>query len=192
LHSTTSQEAVIRSNNNHQSSSRANRINHQIRAREVRVIKPDGEQAGVMSTQAARQLAQNFGLDLVEISPTAEPPVCRIMDYGKYKYDLDKKVKDARKKQVQVKIKEVKFRPNVDEHDYETKLRHVRDFLEEGNRVKCSLMYRGRENAHHEIGINLFNRIIEELGQEANVEQTPKLTGRHLNMMLSPGKSLKK
>lgn len=158
----------------------------------MRVIRPNGDQAGVMSTRDALNLAQQLGMDLVEISPNAEPPVCRIMDFGKFKYDQDKKLKDARKKQVQVKVKEVKYHPNVEDHDYETKMRRILDFLEEGNRVKCSLQFRGRENAHTDLGFELFKRIIADLATSVTVEQEPKLNGRNLSMMLSAGKSLKK
>ena len=165
------------------------RVNGFIRVPEVRVIGPDNNQLGVMRTKEAMRMARESGLDLVEISPTAKPPVCRITDYGKFKYERDKKQKQAKKKQVVVKLKEIKYHANVEEHDYQTKLRHARDFLEHGNRVKCSLFFRGRENTHHEIGFQLFERIIGDLEDQAQVDQAPKLAGRSLIMMLSPVKN---
>lgn len=163
------------------------RYNRYIRAREVRLIGPNGENAGVVDTRDAMQKATEFGLDLVEISPNAEPPVCRIMDYGKHKYEIDKRKKDAKKKQSVVKVKEVKFHANVEEHDYETKMRHVRDFIEDNNRVKCTLWFRGRENTHTEIGIDLYERIKEDIADIAYAEQEPKLAGKNLSMLLCPG-----
>lgn len=146
---------------------------------------------GVLDTRDAMSKAKDYGLDLVEISPNAEPPVCRIMDFGKHKYDLDKKKKEAKKKQSVVKVKEVKFHANVEEHDYDTKMRHAREFLSDNNRVKCTLWFRGRENTHHEIGFELFNRIIKDVEDIAFPEQLPKLAGKNLSMMLSPGKKKK-
>jgi len=168
------------------------RYNRYIRAREVRLIGPNGENGGVVDTRDAQQKATEFGLDLVEISPNAEPPVCRIMDYGKHKYEIDKRKKDAKKKQSVVKVKEVKFHANVEEHDYATKMRHARDFLEDGNRVKCTLWFRGRENTHTEIGFELYKRIQEEISDIAYAEQAPKLAGKNLSMLLSPGSKKKK
>jgi len=164
------------------------RHNKYIRAREVRLIGPDGAQIGVLDTRDAMRKAQEFGLDLVEISPNATPPVCRVMDYGKHKFELDKKKKDAKKKQSVVKVKEVKFHANVEQHDYDTKMRHMRDFLEDNNRIKCTLWFRGRENTHTEIGVQLFERIIEDLKDLCFAEQPPKLAGKNLSMLLSPGK----
>lgn len=157
----------------------------------MRLIGPDGNMLGVVPTREAMKAAQQVGLDLVEISPNANPPVCRIMDFGKHKYDLDKKKKEAKKKQSVVKVKEVKYHANVEEHDYQTKLRHMRDFLEEGNRVKCTLWFRGRENSHHEIGFELYERIKVDIADVAFCEQEPKLAGRNLSMLLSPGKKKK-
>ena len=157
-----------------------------IRVPEVRVIGAKGEQLGVMPTREAQTLARDSGLDLVEISPTAKPPVCRVTDYGKFKYEEEKKKRDSKKKQAVIKLKEIKYHANVEEHDYQTKLRHATDFLEKGNRLKCSLFFRGRENSHHEIGFALFNRIIKDLEHIAQVDQTPRLAGRSLIMMMSP------
>ena len=164
------------------------RVNGFIRVPEVRVIGANEEQLGIIKTKEAMRISREAGLDLVEISPTAKPPVCRITDFGKFKYERDKKEKMAKKKQVVVKLKEIKYHANVEEHDYQTKLRHAKEFLEHGNRVKCSLFFRGRENTHHDIGIALFNRIIVDLEDLAQVDQKPKLAGRSLIMMLSPNK----
>ncbi len=133
-------------------------------------------------------LAHEAGLDLVEITATSKPPVCRIMDHGKFKYEQGKKKKEQKKKQIQVKLKEVKFHVNVGEHDYQTKLRHAFDFLKQGNRVKFSLLFRGRENAHRDIGFELMKRVIEDCKDVATVEQAPRLQGRNLFMMVVPKK----
>jgi translation initiation factor IF-3 len=167
------------------------RHNKYIRAREVRLIGPNGENVGVVDTRDAQKKADAFGLDLVEISPKANPPVCRIMDYGKHKYEIDKRKKDAKKKQSVVKVKEVKYHANVEDHDYDTKLRHMRDFIEDGNRVKCTLWFRGRENTHTEIGFELYERIKEDVADIAYAEQEPKLAGKNLSMLLCPGKKKK-
>lgn len=167
------------------------RHNKYIRAREVRLIGPNGENVGVVDTRDAQKKADQFGLDLVEISPKANPPVCRIMDYGKHKYEIDKRKKDAKKKQSVVKVKEVKYHANVEEHDYDTKLRHMREFIEDGNRVKCTLWFRGRENTHTEIGFELYERIKEDVADIAYAEQEPKLAGKNLSMLLCPGKKKK-
>ena len=129
------------------------------------------------------------GMDLVEISGNADPPVCKIVDYGKFKYEMGKKKKDAKKKQSVVKVKEIKFHANTDDHDYQTKLRHATDFLEAGNRVKCSLFFRGRENAHKEIGFELFQRVIEDLKEVGHAEQEPREQGKNLSMLLSPNRN---
>lgn len=163
-------------------------MNNQIRVPEVRCIDEEGNQLGVIPTRKALTLAHEAGLDLVEIAATAKPPVCRIMDHGKFKYDQDKKKKEQKKKQVVTKMKEVKFHVNVGEHDYQTKLRHAHDFLSEGNRVKVSLQFRGRENAHRELGFELMKRLIEDCKEVATVEQDPRLMGRNIFMMLVPGK----
>jgi translation initiation factor IF-3 len=163
-------------------------MNNQIRVPEIRCIDENGEQMGVVPTRQALVRAHETGLDLVEINATSNPPVCRIMDLGKFKYEQDKKKKEQKKKQVVVKLKEVKFHVNVGDHDYETKLRHARDFLEEGNRVKISLMFRGRENAHRELGFELMQRIVKDLAEISTVEQAPRLMGRNIFMMLIPPK----
>ncbi len=167
------------------------RINHRIRVPEVRCIDADGEQVGIVSTRDALARAQQQGLDLVEVSPTAKPPVCRIMDYGKFKYDQEKKSKTQKKHAAATKVKELKFHANVDTHDYDTKVRHARDFLESGNRVKCSLFFRGREGAHQEIGFEVMNRVVEDLKDLASPEQPPRLMGRSIIMLLTPKPSTK-
>lgn len=163
-------------------------MNNQIRVPEIRCIDENGEQLGVIPTRKALVLAHEAGLDLVEIAATSKPPVCRIMDHGKFKYEQDKKKKEAKKNQTKTKLKEVKFHVNVGEHDYQTKLRHARDFLEAGNRVKLSLMFRGRENAHRELGFELMQRVIKDLADISTVEQAPRLMGRNIFMMLIPPK----
>jgi translation initiation factor IF-3 len=141
---------------------------------------------GIRSTSDARALADKQGLDLVEISPTANPPVCKIMNYGKFKYDQEKKTKDARKHQVANRLKEVKYHVNVEEHDFQTKLRHMREFIEEGHRVKVSLFFRGRENAHQELGFEVLKRVIKEAEPFASPESMPSKMGRALIMLMGP------
>ncbi|MEY2599459.1 MAG: hypothetical protein RLZZ142_1718 [Verrucomicrobiota bacterium] len=161
------------------------RVNQRIRAREVRVIMASsGEQLGVMKIQDALRAAQHAGLDLVEVAPTAVPPVCRIVDFGKFKYEIAKHEKD--KKNATSKLKEIKFRVNISEHDYETKLRHGEEFLDKSNKVRVQLQFRGRENAHKELGMALMNRVAEDLSQMSNVEQPPKLMGKAVTMTLTP------
>jgi translation initiation factor IF-3 len=160
-----------------------------IRVPEIRCIDEDGEQMGIIPTRQALTRAHETGLDLVEINATAKPPVCRIMDHGKFKYEQDKKKKEQKKKQIVVKLKEVKFHVNVGDHDYETKLRHANEFLAEGNRVKLSLMFRGRENAHRELGFELMKRVTQDLSEVATVEQAPRLQGRNIFMMVIPKKT---
>ena len=142
-----------------------------------------------MPTRNAQRMAEEQGLDLVEVAATAMPPVCKIMDFGKFKYDLEKKSKESKKKQVIVKIKEVKFHSNVEDHDYQTKIRHSRDFIEEGHKVKCTLFFRGRENTHVELGFELFQRVMEDLKDIGHPEQLPRLQGKMLGMMIGPGKA---
>ena len=158
---------------------------------EIRVIDPNGEQLGIMKTGEALRLSDSYGLDLVEISPTAKPPLCRIMDFGKYKYDQEKKKKEQKKHQVQTKLKEVKFRVNVGDHDYDTKMRNLRKFIEHGDRVKISLMFRGRENAHREIGFEVMQRVIKDTVDITTVDQSPRLNGRFINAILVPKKTVK-
>ncbi|HET9751800.1 MAG TPA: translation initiation factor IF-3 [Myxococcales bacterium] len=162
------------------------RTNRRIRARELRVIGPEGEQLGVLPLEVALAKAAEFGLDLVEVSPMAKPPVCKIMDYGKFKYETKKKANEAKKKQTVVKLKEVKFRPKTEEHDYGFKTKAIREFLEEGNKARCTVMFRGREITHREIGQAILTRIAQDLKDIAVVEQSPRLEGRILFMILAP------
>ncbi|USD39754.1 MULTISPECIES: translation initiation factor IF-3 [Ferrimonas] len=164
------------------------RINGEIRAREVRLIGVDGEQAGIVSGREAAELAQEAGLDLVEISPNAEPPVCRIMDYGKFLYEQAKNQKEQRKKTKRIQVKEVKFRPGTDDGDYQVKLRNLTRFLEDGDKAKVTLRFRGREMAHQDLGIKLLNRIKDDLAEIAVVEAFPKVEGRQAVMVLAPKK----
>ncbi|WP_243439338.1 translation initiation factor IF-3 [Fundidesulfovibrio soli] len=168
------------------SASDAARCNHQIRAREVRVIADDGSQLGILPTSEALRLAQEKGLDLVEVAAAADPPVCRIMDNGKFKYQQQKKLQEARKKQTVIQVKEIKVRPKTDEHDYQTKLKHIRRFLEAGDRCKVSVFFRGREVVHKDRGAKILERIVVDLGDLVKVEQEPRFEGRVMNMMLAP------
>ena len=162
------------------------RINDEIRAASCRLIGVDGSQLGIFAIRDAQRVADEQGLDLVEIAPNAEPPVCRVMNYGKYKYEQELKAKAARKNQVKVDIKEMKFRPKIDTGDYETKKRHVVRFLEGGAKVKITIMFRGREMAHPEIGLNMLEKLGEDLKDVAVVEVPPKLEGRNMHMLLAP------
>jgi len=154
----------------------------------VRVIGSDGEMVGVLTRDQALEKAMEEGLDLVEIQPNADPPVCRIMDYGKFKFEAQKKASAAKKKQKQVELKELKFRPTTDVGDYDVKLRKLRGFLEEGDKVKINIRFRGREMAHQELGLAMAKKIEDDLGDEVVVEQRPRLEGRQMVMMLSPKK----
>ena len=164
------------------------RINEQINVPEVRLIDVDGNQAGVLSTREALRAAEESGLDLVEISPTAVPPVCRLMDYGKFKYQEQKKAAEAKSKQKVIEVKEIKFRPGTDDGDYNIKLRNIKRFLDDGDKCKITLRFRGREITHQEIGMALLQRIRDELADLIVVEQFPKLEGRQMVMMIAPGK----
>jgi translation initiation factor IF-3 len=164
------------------------RINDRIRAPQVRLVGPDGAQIGIVSTREALQRAEEADLDLVEVAPQADPPVCRIMDYGKYKYERDVRQKEARKRQTRVEVKEIKFRPKIDTHDYETKKGHVLRFLNAGARVKVTIMFRGREMAHTELGRKILDRLVEDLEGLAQVDQMPKLDGRNMVMVIAPTK----
>ncbi len=155
------------------------------------MIDPNGEPMGVMKTGDALNRAKQYGIDLVEITPNGKPPVCKIMDYGKYKYDQEKKKKEQKKHQVQTKLKEVKFRVNVGDHDYDTKMRNLRKFIEHGDRVKLSLMFRGRENAHRELGLEVMKRVIKDTEDITSVDQMPRLQGRFINAVLVPKKKIK-
>ncbi|MCE2392596.1 MAG: translation initiation factor IF-3 [Proteobacteria bacterium] len=161
-------------------------MNRAIRVPEVRVVNNDGQQLGVMSTDAARDIASRIGLDLVEISPNGDPPVCKIMDYGRYKYEQQKKASQAKKSQHQSQLKEVKFRPRIDDHDLEFKLKNARRFLFEGDKVKATVMFRGREIVHTAIGRELLERVTEHLSEFAKPESRPQMEGRMLTMIFAP------
>ncbi|WP_026319559.1 translation initiation factor IF-3 [Anaeromusa acidaminophila] len=162
------------------------RINEEIRVREVRVTTAEGEQLGIMQVRDALQMAIEQNLDLVEVAPTARPPVCRIMDYGKFKYEQQKRDKEAKKKQKIVTIKEVKLRPNIEDHDFDVKKKNALRFLEDGDKVKVTIMFRGRELSHPELGRVLLVRMAKELADIANVERDPKLEGKNMIMILNP------
>jgi len=164
------------------------RINEDIRVPRVLLIDQTGEKQGVMPTSAALEAAAEVGLDLVEIVPNADPPVCKILDYGKFKFQEQKKKNEARKKQKVVEIKEIKLRPNIDKHDYEVKGRSIHRFFEEGDKVKVTIRFRGREIAHQDIGLRLLERVKQETQEVAKVESEPKLEGRQMIMMIAPGK----
>ncbi|MEZ5890864.1 MAG: translation initiation factor IF-3 [Xanthobacteraceae bacterium] len=162
------------------------RVNEEIRAREVHLIDKDGANRGTVTAAEALRLAEEAGLDLVEIAPNANPPVCKLMDYGKYKYQEQKKAAEARKKQKVVEVKEIKFRPMIDDHDYDVKMRSMVRFFEEGDKVKVTLRFRGREMAHQELGMQLLSRVKEDAGKLAKVEQEPRMEGRQMVMVLAP------
>ncbi len=162
------------------------RVNEEIRVPSVRLIDEEGEMQGVMTTRDAMQRAFSVGLDLLEISPNAEPPVVKILDYGKFKYEQQKKKNEARKKQKVIEIKEVKVRPNIDENDYQVKMRAMKSFIEEGDKVKVTLRFRGREMAHQDLGVKVLERIRGDLDERAKVEQMPRMENRQMIMVLSP------
>ncbi len=162
------------------------RVNDRIRAREVRVVAPDGSQIGVKGIEEAKWLAENLGLDLVEVAPEARPPVVRLMDYGKYKYEQSVKAREARKRQTRTVINEVKLRPKIDTHDFEVKRLRAERFLDEGDKVKVTMMFRGREVTHPELGRDLLKRFSAELESFGSVEQMPKLEGRNMTMVMAP------
>lgn len=164
------------------------RVNRQIRVPKVRVIDSEGKQVGIITIQEAQALADAAGLDLVEIAPTAKPPVCKIIDYGKYRYQVTKKEKESKKAQVQVKVKEIKVKPNTDDHDLETKVKHARDFIQKGNKVRLTCMFRGREMQHPEFGQRVIHKIIEALADIATPEAPAKQMGRSLSAVIAPGK----
>ncbi|MDR2338583.1 MAG: translation initiation factor IF-3 [Deltaproteobacteria bacterium] len=161
-------------------------INQMIRASEVRVISDDGEQLGILSITDAIQRAKDAGMDLVEVAPEAKPPVCRIMDYGRFKYQQSKKQSESRKKANVIEVKEIKFRPKTGAHDYDFKLRNIKRFLADRNKIKVSLVFRGREIAHTELGRELLNRIIADVGEDGHIEQMPNLEGRTMVMVVAP------
>ena len=162
------------------------RVNEEIRSPQVRLIDENGEMAGVMTAREAQQRAYSVGLDLLEISPNAEPPVVKILDYGKFKYEQQKKRNEAKKKQKVIEIKEIKVRPNIDENDYQVKMRAMNSFIEEGDKVKVTLRFRGREMAHQDIGVKVLERIRTEMDPTSKVEQMPRMENRQMVMVLSP------
>jgi len=162
------------------------RLNEQITIRECRLIGYDGQQMGIYPTVQAQRIADDEGLDLVEIAPNADPPVCRIMDYGKYKYDQAIKAKQARKNQSRIETKEMKFRPKIDTGDYETKKKHVLRFLDAGNKVKITIMFRGREMSHPDQGLSILERLADDLKDVAVIESPPKMEGRNMHMLIAP------
>ncbi len=162
------------------------RVNRQIRISPVRVISDSGEQLGILSIDDALAAARERGLDLVEVAPTARPPVVKIMDYGKYKFEQKKAASAAKKKQHVIQVKEVKFRPGISEHDFEFKTRHARNFLTEGNKVKLTMMFRGRQVAHPELGREVLDRVVEELADVGKPETVPKQEGRNMTMVIAP------
>ncbi|MFQ5644888.1 MAG: translation initiation factor IF-3 [Thiogranum sp.] len=164
------------------------RLNHNIEATEVRVVGAEGEQLGVISLEEAQKIADEANLDLVEISPAAEPPVCKVMDYGKFRFEEQKKRQASRKKQKQIQVKEIKFRPGTDIGDYNVKLKNLTKFLTEGDKVKVTLRFRGREMAHQELGRDLLKRVEGDLAELGTVEQFPKMEGRQMVMVLAPKK----
>ena len=162
------------------------RVNEEIRVREVQLIDATGHNHGPTPIQTALSMAQEAGLDLVEIAPNSSPPVCKLLDYGKYKFQAQKKAAEARKKQKVVEVKEIKLRPMIDDHDYQVKMRAMERFFEEGDKVKITLRFRGREMAHQELGYKLLNRVKEDIGKIAKVESEPRFEGRQMVMMLAP------
>ena len=165
------------------------RVNRAIRVPQIRLIDHDGGNIGVVTPQTGVERAEELGLDLVEISPNADPPVCKIMDFGKFKYESQKKAAEAKKKQKIIEIKEVKFRPNIDTHDYDVKMRSVTKFLDEGDKVKVTLRFRGREMAHQELGRELLERISGDIGELGKVEAMPKMEGRQMIMVVAPARN---
>ncbi|HZK89181.1 MAG TPA: translation initiation factor IF-3 [Stellaceae bacterium] len=162
------------------------RINGEISVIQVRLVDERGDMVGVVNRNEALDMAANAGLDLVEISPNADPPVCKILDFGKYKYEEQKKKNEARKKQKVIEVKEVKFRPSIDDHDYDVKMRSMQKFIGEGDKVKVTMRFRGRELAHQELGMNVLMRVKGDLDEVAKVEQFPRMEGRQMTMVVSP------
>jgi translation initiation factor IF-3 len=162
------------------------RVNEEIDAPEVRVVAADGRQLGIVSREQALALAEEAKLDLVEIAAGASPPVCKILDFGKYKYEAQKKRSEARKKQKTIEVKEIKMRPSIDDHDYQVKVRNMRRFLDDGDKVKVTIRFRGRELSHQDLGVKVLDRVREELDELAKVEQFPKVEGRQMIMVIAP------
>jgi len=170
------------------------RINQRIRVKEVRLIGPESEQMGIVNTQDALQKAEEYGLDLVEVSGQSSPPVCRIMDYSRYKYEQEKKEKEARKHQKTAHLKEIKMKPNIEEHDYQTKLHHIKRFLERGDKAKLTMTFRGREMSHMDIGKKIMTRVVADLNEVGEVEKGPMMEGRNImiHFMARPSTNVKK
>ncbi|MDR0628987.1 MAG: translation initiation factor IF-3 [Treponema sp.] len=162
------------------------RINEQIRVREVRLVRDEGEQQGIIPTLEALAIARGQGLDLVEVAPQAVPPVVKIMDYGKFKFENEKKVRDSKKKQKLLKLKEIRMQPKIDEHDIEFKSKHVREFLAEGNKVKVTIRFRGRELAHTELGLDVLKDVLKRIEGEYVMDKAPTMEGRFMSMVVSP------
>ncbi|MEQ9609030.1 MAG: translation initiation factor IF-3 [Kiloniellaceae bacterium] len=162
------------------------RVNEMITSPQVRLVDENGEQVGVVSTADALRRATDAGLDLMEVSPNADPPVCKILDYGRFRYEAQKKKNEARKKQKVIEVKEIKMRPNIDTHDYEVKMRAIHRFIEEGDKVKVTMRFRGREMVHQELGKQVLDRVRDEMEEKAKVEQFPKLEGRQMTMVMAP------
>ena len=162
------------------------RVNELIEADPIRVVDADGEMVGVVSKEEGLEIALDAGLDLVEISPNADPPVCKVLDYGKYKYEAQKKANEARKKQKVIEVKEIKMRPGIDEHDYQVKMRSVQRFIGDGDKVKMTMRFRGREMAHQELGKKVLDRVRDDVDEVAKVEQFPKSEGRLMTMVIAP------
>ncbi len=162
------------------------RINEKIQVREVRLIDEKGEQRGIVATVEAMEMARRAGVDLVEVSPTASPPVCKLLDYGKYRFEQEKKLREAKKKQKLVKLKEIRMQPKIEEHDLAFKTKHIAEFLGEGFKVKVTIRFRGRELAHTERGRDVLNKVLEHLGESFIVDKTPVMEGRMMSMFISP------
>ncbi|MCL2192361.1 MAG: translation initiation factor IF-3 [Treponema sp.] len=164
------------------------RINEQIRVREVRLIQDGGERQGIMATLEALQLAREVGLDLVEVAPQAVPPVVKILDYGKFKFENEKRIRDSKKKQKLLKLKEIRMQPKIDDHDLDFKSKHVREFLADGNKVKVTIRFRGRELAHTELGLDVLKEVLAKIEGEYVMDKSPAMEGRFMSMVLSPKK----
>jgi translation initiation factor IF-3 len=164
------------------------RINDRIEAREVRLVDADGSMMGVVPFNQALERALDAGLDLVEVSPSAVPPVCKILDYGKFKYEAQKRANAARKKQKVIEVKEIKMRPNIDDNDYNTKMKKIYNFLDEGDKVKVTMRFRGRELAHQDIAMGVLSRVRDQVGERAKIEQFPRMEGRQMIMVMAPAK----
>lgn len=162
------------------------RVNREIDARSIRLVGADGEMIGVVTLREGLVMAEEAGLDLVEVSPNAEPPVCKILDYGKFKYEAQKKRNEAKKKQKVIEVKEIKLRPNIDDNDYDVKMRAMRKFLEEGDKVKVTLRFRGRELAHQDLGMKVLERVRDDIEGLGKIEQIPKMEGRQMVMVVAP------